>query len=233
VLTIGYVSSLMVNGAIEAVEERLRDAEQWLDPAARPAGEMVVVDDEELRTLPTAIAMYRAGTALVRGDVAGTMTHARRALDLADEDDHLARGARRTPGARVLGEREPDRGEPAVRRRHGQSGAGRVPLRRARRIHRVADMRISQGRLREAMSIFERGVHRAEQSQPVLRGAADMHVGLSQLLRERDDLDGARQHLQASTALGEHAGLLQNPYRWRVAMGGCGRPRATWSAHES
>jgi LuxR family maltose regulon positive regulatory protein len=45
-----------------------------------------------------------------------------------------------------------------------------------------------------------------------------MHVGLSQVLRERDDLDAARQHLQASSELGEHIGLPQNRYRWRVAM---------------
>jgi LuxR family transcriptional regulator, maltose regulon positive regulatory protein len=82
----------------------------------------------------------------------------------------------------------------------------------------LADMRLAQGRLREAMGIFERGLQRAEQSQPVLRGDAAMHVGLSQLFRERDDLNGARQHLQASTELSERAGLLQNPYRWRVAI---------------
>ena len=45
-----------------------------------------------------------------------------------------------------------------------------------------------------------------------------MHVGMSQLLRERNDLDAAMQHLLTSKELGEHAGLPQNQYRWRVAM---------------
>jgi LuxR family transcriptional regulator, maltose regulon positive regulatory protein len=54
---------------------------------------MVVVDEKEFRGLPSAIAMYRAGQALVLGDVAGTMTQARRALDLVGEDDHLGRGS--------------------------------------------------------------------------------------------------------------------------------------------
>jgi len=45
-----------------------------------------------------------------------------------------------------------------------------------------------------------------------------MHVGMSQLLRERNDLDAAMQHLLTSKELGEHAGLPQNRYRWRVAM---------------
>jgi len=147
------------------------------------------------------------------------MTHARRALDLADVDDHLARGA---PAA-LLGLAYWTSGDLGESSRlyveamasleragyHSDVLGGSIAL---------ADMRLAQGRLREAMSIFERGLQRAERSRPVLRGAADMHVGLSPLLRERDDLNGARQHLQVSTELGERAALLQNPYRWRVAM---------------
>ena len=83
----------------------------------------------------------------------------------------------------------------------------------------LADIRIAQGRLRDAMSYYEHGLRTAsEHPSAVLRGAADMHVGMSEVLRERNDLDAARQHLSASHELGEHAGLPQNPYRWRVAM---------------
>jgi len=83
----------------------------------------------------------------------------------------------------------------------------------------VADIRLVQGRLREAMSTYERGLHHATaQGAPPLRGAADMHVGMSLLLRERNDLEAAVQHLQTGKELGEYAGLPQNPYRWRVAM---------------
>jgi LuxR family transcriptional regulator, maltose regulon positive regulatory protein len=45
-----------------------------------------------------------------------------------------------------------------------------------------------------------------------------MHVGMSQLCCERNDLDAALTHLLISRELGEHAGLPQNRYRWRVAM---------------
>jgi LuxR family maltose regulon positive regulatory protein len=45
-----------------------------------------------------------------------------------------------------------------------------------------------------------------------------MHVALSELCYEQNDLPAALQHLQRSTDLGEFAGLPQNPYRWRVAM---------------
>ncbi|MET0764473.1 MAG: LuxR C-terminal-related transcriptional regulator [Blastococcus sp.] len=218
VLTMGVVASLMARGDLEGVEVRLRQAERWLDPATDRAG-LVVVDEEGFRSLPTAIAMYRAGTALVRGDVAGTMTHARRALDLAGEDDHLARGA---PAA-LLGLAYWTTGDlDASSRLYVDAMAS---LERAGHHSDVlgcsialADMRLAQGRLREATSIFERGLQRAEQFRPVLRGAADMHVGLSQLVRERGDLDAARRHLLASSELGEHLGLPQNRYRWRVAM---------------
>src|SRR5207302_8071832 len=57
-----------------------------------------------------------------------------------------------------------------------------------------------------------------EQSALPLRGAADMHVGMSELHRERNDLHAATQHLLRSKELGEHMGLPQNRYRWCVAM---------------
>jgi LuxR family maltose regulon positive regulatory protein len=69
------------------------------------------------------------------------------------------------------------------------------------------------------MRTYEQALQRAaEQGGPVLRGTADMYVGMSQVHRERDNLDAARQLLSRSQELGEHAGLRQNPYRWRVAM---------------
>jgi LuxR family maltose regulon positive regulatory protein len=45
-----------------------------------------------------------------------------------------------------------------------------------------------------------------------------MHVGLSLLAIEHNDLDTAANHLRSSAELGEHMGLPQHPYRWRVAM---------------
>jgi len=83
----------------------------------------------------------------------------------------------------------------------------------------LADIRIVQGRLREAMRTYERALQLATESgASVLRGTADMYVGMSQLLRERNDLHAATQDLLRSKELGELAGLPQNRYRWRVAM---------------
>jgi LuxR family maltose regulon positive regulatory protein len=231
VLSVGYAAALMVRGEVEGVEARLLDAERWLDtPTGQgvPDGhrspmsptEMVVVDEKEFRGLPSAIAIYRAGQALVLGDLAGTMTQARRALDLVGDDDHLGRGS---PAA-LLGLACWASGDlDAAQRWYADAMAS---LDKAGHLSdvigcsiAVADIRLVQGRLREAMITYERGLqHATDQGAPPLRGAADMHVGMSQLLGERNDLEAAVQHLLTGRELGEQAGLPQNQYRWRVAM---------------
>jgi LuxR family maltose regulon positive regulatory protein len=83
----------------------------------------------------------------------------------------------------------------------------------------LADIRLTQGRLGDAVATYERGLRLAANHAPtVLPGTADMYVGLSRVAFERGDLDSAAAHLLRSHELGEHAGLPQNPYRWRVAM---------------
>jgi LuxR family maltose regulon positive regulatory protein len=56
-----------------------------------------------------------------------------------------------------------------------------------------------------------------EQGEPVW-GTANLYVGLSELHRERGDLEAAKQHLLRSKELDEHGGLPETRYRWYVAM---------------
>ncbi len=97
VLSVHYAGILMqASGQLEGVEDLLRDAERWLDLKAGvppPPGQMVVGDDDAFRRLPGQIAIYRAGQALIRGDVDGTMRYAGQALDLLPEHDDFGRGA--------------------------------------------------------------------------------------------------------------------------------------------
>ncbi len=226
VLSVAYAATLLVGGKVEGVEARLRDAERWLDTTAderagpnAPSTAMVVVDEEEFRRLPCSIALYRAAQALAVGDVAATMTHARRALDLVGKDDHPRRGA----AAGLLGLVSWTTGDlEAAHRSYADCIAS---MQKAGHVTTVigcaiiqADIRIAQGRLRDAMSTYERGLQLAtEHGAPALRGAADMHTGMSELFRERNDLEIASQHLLVSRELGEENGLEQNPYRSRVA----------------
>jgi LuxR family maltose regulon positive regulatory protein len=219
VLCVDYAYALFGGGELEAVEARLRDAERWLDTTVNTAG-MVVVDEEEFRRLPGMIALLRAAQALGRGDMPEAAKNARRVLDLTPEDAHLMLGG----AASVLGLAAWASGDLEVARQMTADGIANVWL--AGYISSaiggaivLADIQIAQGRLHEAMTTYEQGLQWATQpGAPVLRGAADMYVGMSDLHREHNDLKTATQHLITSQTLGELAGLPQNPYRWHAAM---------------
>ncbi len=164
--------------------------------------------------------MHRAGQALVLGDRAGCITHARRALDLAGPDDHLGRAA----ASALIGLASWGDGDVAA----AQAGYAESwkHMQRAGHIADIlglaitlGDLHVVQGRLGDAMRTYEQALRlAAEQDGPVLRGTADMYVGMAALHRERDDLAAANELLLRSQELGEHLGLPQNPHRWRVAM---------------
>jgi LuxR family transcriptional regulator, maltose regulon positive regulatory protein len=227
VLSMAHAGALMVQGEVTGVEARLRDAEELLDetrPSSQgsqgPLGEMVVVDVEELPRIPATIEMYRAALALTRGDAPGTVKHAKRAIALAPEEDHLSRaGAAGLMGLAFWGGGDLEAGY----RSYTECMAG---LRRAGHIAdtfgcaiALADIRIAQGRLGDALHTYEQALQLAPgPGGSMLRGTADMYVGISELHLQRDDLPAATRSLMQSQELGEHKGLPQNPHRWRVAM---------------
>ena len=222
-----YAGALMQTGEIQGVEAWLLAAERWLSlpKDGRPwpdvsSERMVVADPEEFRRLPGAVAVHRAGLALIRGNVASTMEYARQALDLTPEDDYLRRGG----AAGLLGLAYWTNGDlEAAQRMYAK---GMAWIQRADFISDVigcalalADITIAQGRLHEASRIYQGALQlAAEHGTPTMRGTADMLVGMSELCRERNDLHAANQYLLRSQEQGEYTGLPQNQYRWRVAM---------------
>lgn len=234
VLSVAYAGTLLSNGTVEGVEQRLLDAERWLATAqdegpVSKAGttEMVVVDEAEFRRLPGWVAIYRAAQALVLGDASATVDHAQRALALLDEGDAIAIAA----ASALLGLAAWGRGD--LDAAHHAYGTCSALFRRAGHLSDVlacaitlADIRLTQGRLQEAMSTYEQAlsspleVRDEVRRKRVLRGAADMYVGMSEVHRERNELDAAKECLRISHELGEHSGLPQNQWRWRVAMAG-------------
>jgi LuxR family maltose regulon positive regulatory protein len=226
VLSVGLAGALLAVGEFEGVEGRLRDAERCLGATTgtgagsqAPSAEMAA-GDEEFRRVPAGIELYRSALAMARGDVLGTVRHARRAIDLSPADDHLVRAsAAGMSGLAFWTSGDLEAGHSA----YAECVAG---LRRAGHIADIfgcaialADIRSAQGRLGEAMRTYEQALQGTpEQGGPVLRGTADMHVGMSEVYRERDDLPAATQQLLRNQELGEHNGLPQNRYRWRVAM---------------
>ena len=220
VLAAGLAGALLAGGEPESVETWLAAAERWLAaPADAGADRPVVHDQEGLARLPGAIALYRAGLALARGDVPTTLRQAQLAADRAG-DDHLTLAA--ASGLRGLALWAGGDLEAA----HGAYLACVEGLRLAGHVSDIlgcsitlADIRITQGRLGEAADTFERALRSASgEAGAVTRGTADMYVGLARIACERNDLEAAARHLRSSRELGEHTGLPQNPYRWRVAM---------------
>jgi LuxR family maltose regulon positive regulatory protein len=227
VLAVGLIGALMSGGEFEGVEGRLQDVQQLLEKAPTdrtepqtPSAGMVVHDMEEFARLPGKIQMYRAAMALVRGDTPATIGYAHRAADRAAADDHLTRaGASALLGLAFWGDGDLGTADQAY-------AACVDGLQRVGNMSDVlgcsiaqADIRVTQGRLGEALRTYEQALRLASRhGGTVLRGTADMYVGMSQIAVERNDLDAATQHLVCSQELGEHTGLPQNPYRWRVSM---------------
>src|SRR4030095_2986883 len=105
---------------------------------------------------PGAIAMYHAGISLARGDVPQTVRYAQRVLDIVPEDDHIGRGG----AAGLMGLAFWTAGdlEPA----HRTFSEGMAHLQMAGNISdavggvlALADIRMAQGRLRDAMRTYE------------------------------------------------------------------------------
>lgn len=222
VLAVGFVGVLLSAGEFDRVEAHLHDAEQWLalTPEARDTAGMIVVDDAQLRALPGAIEMYRAALALTHGDVAATISHAHRVLELAPEDD-LARPAAQT----LLGLAAWSMGD--LDRAFAEYTEGIAGMRRIGHLADIlgltismADIRVAQGRLRDAQRLYEQGLRLvADHGAGPLRGTADMHVGLAEIFRERDDRDAATEQLGLAQDL-ELFGTPQYAYRSRAVRAG-------------
>ena len=200
-LSVFYGHMLMVSGDLAAAEARLDDAERAL--AAVPDGQALPwADTEELRTLPATIAIYRASLAQARGDVAGTAEHARRALDLAGPDDHLARGG----AAGFLGLAAWAKGDvtsaletftQAVASLHA---AGNLVDELSSTVT-LADMWLAAGRPSKARRLYQGALQHAEAHGRRVAGAtADLHVGISEIDIEVGDLQSARRHLEIAAA---------------------------------
>ncbi|MGD9797555.1 MAG: LuxR C-terminal-related transcriptional regulator [Acidimicrobiia bacterium] len=217
VLSVVLAGARMGTGDPTGVEELLQRAEPWLH--VEPGRDApIVVDDEQFARLPAEITMYRAGLALLEGDLPSTIAHASRIAELAEPTDHVRLGAASAlsglahwaTGALIRGgQLYSDAVEHFV-------AADFIPDVLGCSLA-LADIQLAQGRLGDAGRTFDRALHLAR-GRPGLRGTADMHIGLSELALERNDLDAAGAHQRRAREHGDRAGLPQNAYRWRVAV---------------
>ena len=168
------------------------------------------------------ISVYRAAMAQARGDVGGTVAHARRALALAGPEDHFARSG----GAGFVGMAAWAAGE----LRSAVDSFGEV-VRSLHAAGMVADelgttvvlgsIWLARGRPIEARRLYERALAAAE-SQPgaVLSTTGDLHVGLADVLRERGTSVRPRSisTSPANSAIGRRC--WRTGHRWYTATAG-------------
>jgi len=239
VLSTQYAWALWFVGESEASEARLQDAERWLDPtgemSARPEGsaeEMVVVDEEQFRTLPAKIALARAFNSQAQGDVSGTVKYAELALKLTPEEDHLGR-AQVTVS---LGFTQWAGGDLEAAHRamadwiNSMQKAGNIVFAIASTFI-LADIMVAQGRLHEAVRAYKHSLQLAsEHDEHVQRVIAHHYLGLAMLYHEMGDQEATAQHLLKSKELGELSTLPDWPTRWCLAQA---RLKESWGNLEA
>ncbi len=205
--------SMFMAGNMDGADRRFGEIEE----ALRSADGHDSLAGEELEKLPVTLAAYRAAIAQARGDIRATELHARRALELSPADDHLGRGA----GGGLLALALWAQGDVAAAVpvfRDAMSSlevAGHLTDAISGTVV-MADMLAVQGRRVAAREAFDRAAGLAAAAGD--GWTIDLHPGMSELLREEDDLDGALARLTGKPPIGAHAGVPENRYRWFVAM---------------
>ena len=221
VLNVGYAYALLGSGDLEAAESRFRDAERWLESAepmktsqATRSVEMVVVDQEQFKSLPATIAVGRAYIAQALGNIPDTVRYASRVLELTEADPF-----RHSQASMMLGMTHWASGDlEAANRVFAEytlklRTVGNVPDAISTSVV-LADIRLALGHLHEAINTLEQVLQFVMgKGEPIHLDTADLHRELSKLHLEQGNLEAAAQHLQRSKELGEKAPLPVSRYR--------------------
>ena len=219
VLSVAYGQILLISGELEAAEARLLDAEQWLEQAIdlnnHPA-KMIVVDQEQFRSLPGVIAMSRSFIAQVGGDIQGAIKYNQRALDLLPEEDHRSRGKIAT----LLGITYWTCGD--LEKAHqtfsdGLAAIGNM-LETIDGVFVLADIKMTLGQLGDAFEIYKHVLQLANKSEKTRHSGVELvHTGISEIYREQNNLEAAKQAQMTSAKLGNEIEFPVWKIRWFVA----------------
>ena len=223
-LAMGLVSLLMQRNEFASVATRLDDISRVLErlrslPPGSEATAVTVEDPLELPRLEGKVELYRAGLAVVVGDLAGTLRHAEQAAQLAARDDHPTRaGAWGLSGLVhwVGGDLE------GLHRCYSRCIDDLIKAGHLADVlgcsATLADVRVAQGRLADAEATLRRALDLTGSGEAVVRGTADMHSGLGAIALERGDVAEAEARLRHAQLLGDDAGMPQHAYQLRVNM---------------
>jgi LuxR family transcriptional regulator, maltose regulon positive regulatory protein len=202
----------LISGRADEVEPLLIDAERALatvDQAGEPpVGESI----RGLANVHGSVAMLRAEVARQRGDVEHTIQFSRRARAHAGEGDRYLRFftswnlavAKQMQGR--VGEAEDALAELAA----DPWASGRHPYIAVRTYYALGQVQLTQGRLSAALQTFRQVLELAtEAGRPTLPAAGVAHVGVAEILYERNELDAALDQAMRGVELCRQIGYAQ------------------------
>ncbi|MBI5964548.1 MAG: tetratricopeptide repeat protein [Chloroflexi bacterium] len=207
--------SYMDAGNAEASESSLKDAEACLK---NPLEDLVIVEPEQFRTLPVRIAMARAYNAQVQNRFADTVKFAEMAQDMAPPDDEFLQAqASSILSTTYWASGELDKAYAFMSNwvdaaQQADNFAFAVAASFAK-----ADILIAQGRLRDAIQVYQTALKLAT-THGVESITAHHHLGLGLLYHEMGEDERAASHLQKSFELGRQTPIVGWAYRKSLAQ---------------
>lgn len=189
---------LNILGEAEATEQRLREAAAALEAAPEAATERGM------------LAATHAIVRLMAGDTAGALALTDQALAALPADNHVWRCvvARNIGNAYWLNG-DADRAEQALVEAFTLAQTADNVYMALVAMYELGELLLVRGQLRRAAAIFRQALElAAARGAPGLTMPGAVHAGLSAVLREWNDLDGARQHARTGLALGQQGRSL-------------------------
>lgn len=187
-------------------------------------------DQEEFKSLPSNIALIRAGNAQSEGNLAETVRFAELSIQLAPQSDLLIR----SQAAITLGFTQWSAGnvEDSLR-------AMLVWMTDMRKLGNqmyviasafvVADMQVILGHLGEAENVLRQMIQQAAAyGQEAVDVTAHHHLGLAMLAHERGAEATLAQCLQTVAELGQRSTLIDWAYRWGLAQARLKESAGAW-----
>ena len=210
ILNVYYAFGLLTKN-FEAAEARLDAAKTQLHK---------IDSQKDLEDIPGMIAVAYAYHAAAKQDNGNTIKYAKQALELLPQNGYLGRGS----AGVLLGLTYWAQGD--LEEAYQSVAESLANMKKAKNVsatistfYIMGDIRFAQGQLNTAEKICRQALEIAQENgTPVRQGTADIYVLLSEIERERGNLDKAQEHLLKSRSLGEHAALFVMQHRWHVAM---------------
>ncbi|WP_026672591.1 LuxR C-terminal-related transcriptional regulator [Alkalihalobacterium bogoriense] len=217
VLSVGYAWALLDTGEMEEVEQRLLDAETCLENISsdqikdEERKDIVVFDHHEYSILPATIASARTYYALVQGEMEAAIKYAQEGLDFIPENN-----AREGIIQVLLGLARWAKGELEA----AYTTITNSTMSRSLLVVVLADIKVEQGKLYEAMRLYEKGWQTSIKSTGIIKlTTASHYLGLSKLKLMMGNIDEAEHYLQQSLEEGGKRALPNWRYHWYVQQG--------------